>query len=395
MSLIFEADPAARPAGAPATHVLLIGCGTYPGMAAAGYPGRAPLSTPGVSVQAMATWFLGGPDARAPASALPPEAAFFNPAAPLGSVDMLASPMDPFQGPGGAPSPVERPSFDNLRAACRRWLARLGTNAANHGVFYFCGHGFGDGAAQQLIADDFGDDPEDAWSAAFHVSNTCQAAIRKTSAKLLFLIDACMEFNQEPGFEIGGFRPLVPGKTSGPVLCTDWLVMRGCTTSRAAYSAPNGMAQFTWALLDALKGHCGRQRMGQALFHVTVSQLRDATSAFLDYHRLAGQSEWQQLGLEAGDGRWDFPIHVLTQSPKAIVHLDVAPPGFRPVAAVYVERGGVPRQVRPLAAGPAEFSLEWGEWTCGVLPSTDAFTEKRLQHMFAEAVAEPYSFPVP
>ena len=396
MSLIFHSCAAKLHPEQPATHVLLVGCGDYPNLAAAGYPGLPSLTSPRESVKAMADWFLSGPDGRAPASGLASEESFYNPAAPLGSVELLASPFNDYLTPAGVTSQIDRPTLPNIRAAYKRWLIRLGTNEHSRGVFYFCGHGVGDGADQVLIADDFGDDDADIWSATFHVSNTCQASIRKTSANLLFLIDACMEFNPDVLFQIDAPKGLVPSLKNVTPLCSDWLVMRASTTNRLAYAVPNDIARFTKALLQALKGHCGRQRVGQPLYDVTASRLRDATAEFMTLLQQPGDAKWQKIGIPQGEGTWDIPLHVLTKRPTALVRLDVSPVGYRPVAQAFIEKAGASRELQTFNGAPAQFKAEWGEWSFGVnAVGGNAFPEQTLVNQLLFQSVVPYSFTIP
>lgn len=395
MSLIFESDVFKHDPSQPATHVLLVACGEYPNLAAAGYGGLQALTSPRQSVEALANWFLGGSDGMAPAAGLPPDQAFSNPDAPLGSVEVLASPMQNYVTPAGVAQAVTRSTLANVHDAHKRWLVRLGDNPGSRGIFYFCGHGVGDGADQVLIADDFGADAGDPWSATFHVSNTCQAAIRKTRANLLFLIDACMEFSPDLVFQINTPQGLGGGKRNGDPLCSDWMVLRATTTNRLAYAKPNDMARFTRALLQALKGHCGTQRIGQATFDVTAGQLREATAAFLAKQQQPGEDKWQKLGTPQGEGAWNVALHVLTKRPSVIVELDVDPAGFRPVAHAFMERNGTPRQLQALNTGPAQFVVPWGEWSYGASAVGGAFAEQtRPDQLLMQAVLT-YRFPIP
>jgi hypothetical protein len=368
MGLIFESDAIKQDPARTATHALLVGCETYPKLAAAGFGDGSPLGSPRRSVESMANWFLGGADGISPAAGQPPDQAFNNPEAPLGSVEMLASPAGDYTTPANVVKPVTRSTLPNVRDAYKRWLARLATNPQSRGIFYFCGHGVGDGVDQYLIADDFGEDPEDPWQAAFHVSNTCHVSIRKTRANLLFLIDACMEFSPQVLFQIAAPQPLINGPRTGDALCTDWAVLRATTTNRLAYADPQGTARFTTALLQALRGHCGQQRPGpDVLFDVTVSQLRAATGLFLNRLRQPGEEDnVQKLGSPQGEGSWDMPLHVLTRRPSVLVELDVDPRGYRPVAQAFMERNGSSRHSQALTAGPAKFVVPQGEWTYGV-----------------------------
>lgn len=86
MGLVFESDAVRQNPTITATHVLLVGCGEYPSLAAAGYGGLKSLRSPRLSAGAMADWFLSGADAMPAGQQLPPDLAFHNPDAP-GDVD--------------------------------------------------------------------------------------------------------------------------------------------------------------------------------------------------------------------------------------------------------------------------------------------------------------------
>lgn len=393
MGLIFESAAIQQDPARPATHVLLVGCETYPSMAAAGFGDGTPLGSPRRSVEAMANWFLGGVDGMGTAHGKPTDQAFSNPDAPLGSLEMLTSPAVGYTSPANVETAVTRSSLPNVRAAYKRWLARLAANPLSRGIFYFCGHGVGDGVDQYLICDDFGEDPDDIWQAAFHVSNTCQVSIRKTAANLLYLIDACMEFSPQVLLQIAQPQPLVNGARNGNPLCTDWAVLRATTTNRLAYADPQGTARFTSALLQALQGHCGQQRPGPGgFFDVTVSQLRAATGQFLARLQQPGETSFQKLGSPQGEGTWDLPLHVLNRRPSVLVALDVNPRGFRPVAQAFMERNGSARNSKALtAAGPAEFIVPQGEWTYGVGGGVPEQSD--VERLLAQAVYS-HSFPI-
>lgn len=368
MALVFESAAIQLEPARTATHVLLIGCETYPGMATAGFGDGMPLGSPRRSVEAMADWFLGGADGMSPSLGRPTDEAFNNPDAPLGSVEILASPVTNYTTPANVTKAITRSTLPNVRDAYRRWLARLAVNPQNRGVFYFCGHGVGDGVDQYLVCDDFGEDQDGPWASVFHVANTCQVSIRKTSANLLFLIDACMEFSPDVLFQIAEPSPLINGaRTGGGIMSTDWAVLRATTTNRLAYADPSGTARFTTALLQALRGHCGQQRPGPTMqFDVTLSQLRAATALFLARMQPPGQNTGQMIGTPQGEGAWNLALHVLTQRPSVMVELDVAPRGFRPVAQAFIERYNMPRDSKALTNGPAKFIVPQGEWTYGV-----------------------------
>lgn len=387
MGLVFESDAVTLNPAVTATHVLLIGCGEYPHLAEASHGGLPPLTSPRLSTEAMAEWFLSGPDAMPPGQGLSSERAFYNPEAPLGSLTMLTSPAIPYTLPSGATLPTTRPAMVNIKAAYLAWLERLAANPGSRGVFYFCGHGVSNGISQYLIADDFGSDPEDVWAGVFHVSNTCQATIRRTAASLFFLIDACMELSEELINQIGDPQALIPGKRNGRPKTTEWAVVRATTGNRLAFAPQNGVARFTAALLQALRGHCGSQRDDAAGFDVGASDLRDATADFLTLSQQAITGERQKLGQTDGEGNWKVAMHVQAQRPSVLVEIDVAPEGFRPVARAFMEDVAQQRDVQALAGGPVRFLKQKGEWSYGTNAQNNEYVEQcHKQQLLTRAV---------
>lgn len=395
MGLVFESVAAQHNPAATATHVLLVGCGDYPHLAAAGFGGLQPLTSPRLSAKAMADWFLSGPDALPAGQALPADRAFHNPDAPLGSLVMLTSPAEPYKAPSGVASPTTRPTLANIKSAYTQWLARLGANPNSRGVFHFCGHGVSNGISQYLVADDFGEDPDDPWQGVFHVSNTCQATIRKTSASLFFLIDACMELSEELINQIDDPKALIGGKRTGPPQTTEWAVLRATTANRLAYAPQDGVARFTEALLQALCGHCGSQRAVGPGYGVGVSDLRDAAAAFLKLSQQAEKGERQKLGQTEGEGDWNVPLHVQTQRPSVLVEMDIQPEGYRPVARAFMEDAAQQRDIKPLVAGPARFVKEQGEWSYGTNAMNNEYPEQFFARQFLTRAVHTCRFRIP
>lgn len=374
MGLIFESAAVQHNPQSAATHVLLVGCSDYPNLASAGYGAPPPLTSPRFSVEAMANWFLSGADAMPAGTGLPSNLAFYNPDAPLGSLVMLASPH-PYQAPSGTVANTTAPTMANIRSAYVQWLARLGNNPNSRGIFHFCGHGVSNGVTQYLVADDFGADPYDLWNGVFHVSNTCQATIRRTSASLYFFIDACMELSEDLINQIDDPKGLIGSKRTGPALTTEWAVLRATTTNRLAYAPQGGVARFTASLLQALRGHCGTQRAGAPGFTVGISELRDATAGFLNHAQQLQPGERQKLGQTEGEGSWDIGLHVQTTRPSVLVEMDIRPDGFRPVARAFMEDAIKQRELKTLADGPVQFIKEQGEWTYGTNSTGNEYPE--------------------
>jgi hypothetical protein len=395
MEPIFESAAVRHNPNITATHVLLVGCGEYPHLAGAGFGSVQPLSAPQLSAKAMADWFLNGPDAMPSGMELPSDQAFCNPEAPLGSLVMLTSPALAYQAPFGGTFQTALPTRDNIKKAYIQWLSRLSDNPDSRGVFYFCGHGISNGTSQFLVADDFGEDADDPWSAVFHVSNTCQATIRKTSASLFFLLDACMEFQEGLLNEIDDPQALIPGKRNGPPKTTEWAVMRATTVNRIAYAPQGDVARFTSALLNALRGYCGHQRTNGLGFDVGVSDLREATADFLTLSQQTISGDRQKMGQTEGEGNWKIAMHVQNKRPLVLVEMDVQPEGYRPVARAFMEAAGQQRDIQPFATGPVHFVKPQGEWSYGTNAQNNEYAEQIYHQQFLTSAVHTCRFRIP
>ncbi len=386
MELAFESKAWQTDPSAPGTHVLLAGCGAYPGLVAA-HSNLKPLTPARRSVVRLADWFLSGADALPPDKALPADQAFHNPQAPLATVALLASPQDSYTLPSGATVACTRPTLANLNEAFGHWLERLGDQPGNRGIFYFCGHGLSNGEAQYLVADDALEKKLEPWKPLFHVSNTCQVAIRLTSATLSFWIDACMEFNDEVLNRLGNPQPLLDGPRSGRPMTRDWSLLRATTMNRLAFAPQTGVARFTEALLWALQGHCGTQYDMDAHFSVGADDLHDAMADYLSWSQQALPAEARQvMGANQGEGPGTTALQVLPQAPLVQVWLDVDPAGYRPVAQAFMERATQPREVVALANGPAQFLKAQGEWLFGAQALQDQFPEQTQHRLLKRAI---------
>ncbi|MHC8309235.1 caspase family protein [Pseudomonas sp. GT1P32] len=347
-----------------ATHVLLVGCGEYPAMGQTAYSYVKPLNSPHTSVQEMVNWYLSGAHAMPAGQGKSPHEAFSNPDAPLGSLTALVSPSINIQTPPGGSVTCPRPTLANIRIAYKQWYERLGANPESVGVFYFCGHGVSDGVTQFLIADDFGEN-DVTWSNAFHVSNTHQATIRATSARLVYVLDACREFNDEVQEQLDIPRGLTDGSKKGTITSAGSAILRSTSANRLAYTPDEGVTYFTQALLQALCGHCGEERdNAPGVFDVRPSELQVATAALLNHLLLPLPSLQQHVAFES-DGTHLIALNVLDRIPDVLVEMDIDPAVLRQISQAYLENSVTPRQLKALSNGPASFRVPRGEWQYG------------------------------
>ena len=406
MSLVFTSAAFKQDPKVTATHVLIIGCGEYPCRAAAGYPDMQ-LISPGPSAEAMANWYLSGVDAMPDGLGLPPDQAFYDPDAPLGSLALLTSPLQNYRTPFDSVVPGTLPTRSNIENAYNEWLNRLGQNPNSLGIFYFCGHGVSDGESQFLVADDFGAKEDDIWSAAFHVNNTCLATSHRIQAKLFYVIDACNEFSKELVYQIESPTSLISGSRAGDPL-TSYSILRAAKINRLAYAPRSGgVACFTSAILHALHGHCGSQLNGEPLFGVSAGELCEAVEDILDWFQKRSKwtrdphvdSIWKTFFDDSlvenvklyppGGASGKTRLHVLTKRPVGLVDLDVKPQCWRRVAHTFIERryDAKSKQSKLLGDRPAQFDVEFGDWDYGAEAASNQFETQKKYLFCTKAVA--------
>ena len=127
-------------------RALIVGVGGYPALPNMG------LASPERSTLALTDWLT---------------KSFRNPAAPLASIELLAS--APGDAPIGYAPPtfmglpsmiaIERPEFDAVRKATIGWRDRLATDDDDLGLFFFTGHGGVLNSDTMLLFEDFSEDP--------------------------------------------------------------------------------------------------------------------------------------------------------------------------------------------------------------------------------------------
>ena len=124
----------------PGTHVFIIGVGNYPhlkdgsGVTSPDHRGMGQLTSPPVSAMAMLSWI---------------DTMLNNPEAPLKSIEVLISQAEQAQYTdcAGLTQGIDPATWRNYEASVRAWKARSSSDRRNVAIFYFCGHGLGNGAS--------------------------------------------------------------------------------------------------------------------------------------------------------------------------------------------------------------------------------------------------------
>lgn len=289
------------------THVFIIGVGNYPylkdgsGATSTDHRGMGQLTSPPVSAMAMLSWV---------------DTTLNNPDAPLKSIEVLISQAEQAQYTDcdGLTQEIDPATWRNYEASVRAWKARSSSDPRNVAIFYFCGHGLGNGVNTYLLTEDAGSSAN-LLRDAFQV-NALRLAMRDcASLNQLYLIDACRTLDlavvMDP-YDISQ-SGLEPPKTM--------TIFRGANPAlfsaqigEQAFGPPGQKSIFTAALLDGLN-RCAVFQAHNRKWAVAPQQLQQAIAAIMD--DFSGTHGCPADGI-SGMG---FQIHVLTAAPEVIVHV--------------------------------------------------------------------------
>lgn len=322
----------------PGTHVFIVGVGDYPylkdgsGPTSADHRGMGQLTSPPVSAMAMLSWV---------------DSTLYNPEAPLKSIEILISQVGQAQytDSDGLTQQIDPATWRNYEASVRAWKARSSSDAGNVAIFYFCGHGLGDGVNTYLLMEDAGQSAN-LLRDAIQV-NALRLAMRDCSAlKQLYLIDACRTIDlalvmnpydmSQSGLEPPKVLKIFKGEN--PVLFS-------ARIDEQAFGAPGEVSTFTTALLCGLN-RCAVFRPNGRQWAVAPQQLQQAIAAIMD--DFSGTTNCPADGL-SGMG---FQIHVLTTAPEVVVHIRLNNEAANESAEIRCTSAGQ-RVVRP------DFSHPW------------------------------------
>jgi hypothetical protein len=319
----------------PAIHAIVIGVSAYPhlvggtGQLSERNEGMRQLSSPAPSARAFATWLI---------------EELHDPTKPLATVAMLLSESDsqPFRNPRtGEEYLVETATIANARQALRDWGAR-GQTADDRLIFYFCGHGLGNGTKASLLLADFGMDPNDPLEAAIDFNNFWLGLEAIAAREQCFFVDACRA-NSETALGANGYMGV-------PIFAPDILnlpvpappprqapVYYSTVLGQDAYGRPYRPSPFSDALLRALKGAGSDNNEGD--WRVNTTGLKRAIDFFMDRSFEAGALRVQ---VPATNNLTTFFLHYLEAEPESVVFVGCRPEEANPLADFsYLSQGEV------------------------------------------------------
>lgn len=296
----------------PGTHVFIVGVGRYDHLRDGRkklidrHGGMGQLTSSPVSAAAMLKWC---------------DTALYNPRAPLRSIEAIISVADgsaEYVGQDGAVTPIEDASFKNFEGAAKAWFDRANSHPDNVAIFYFCGHGLGDGMSTQLLPSNYGESARPMRDAINF--NGFRMAMHACQAKSqIFFIDACrvvdsallIDPNNLGESGLGVVNPMRTHRGSNPVFFA-------ARNGGQAFGDPGQVSDFTKALLSALTKHGVRRNRYQE-WAVTPQVLQQAIAALMDDSSGANPCEVDGI---SGLG---FELHVLQTAPEFLIRVSVDP----------------------------------------------------------------------
>jgi Caspase domain len=336
MSLLYgPTDPSQ-----PGTHLLAIGVGNYPhllggtGQLSQKPRGLKQLKSPPQSLTAVLDWFL--------ANLLSPgSSGFVNSAAPLASIEALASAATPFtiNAPAGVLN-VDAATRQNIQEAFEAWLQRLKSHPDNIGVFYFCGHGMMV-SDHYLLAEDFGCSNALPWAQAFDISTTIRAVEREVSGTVFYFIDACREIARDVAMTLGADpSALLYADLTKKVIRRSVTAIYATGEGELAFAPQGGqVSRFTSALLFALSGYCGIKSPGVSTWNVDGESVAAAVRQLLEFEGRysAGKATAGNQVSEQSIHGSSVPLLRLAKVPNVKVCLDLLPSHRRALYELYLE----------------------------------------------------------
>ncbi|WP_437971118.1 caspase family protein [Sorangium sp. So ce260] len=292
-----------RRTGGPATHVLIVGCGAYPHLAASPSPpfGLRPLSSPAKSAAAIAEFFA---------------TKYKNDRAPLGTIEVLASPAsDPRIGPCDLAS---------IAAAAGRWFNFCDSDEENVAVFYFCGHGFERGTELALLADDFGRTPPplNPMNEAINLDALVEGMARCRARGQCFFIDCCRDLPESQAQTLGSFGVAILQPFAKPLNAgRDYSIYYATGATSRAFGRVNAPSRFTEALLRAMRGAGADEENGA--WRVDTSALHRGLRAIFELEN--GRPGVPKQVPRLGGNTYGFVLHELAAPPEVPVVIGCDP----------------------------------------------------------------------
>ena len=299
------------PSKEPGTHALVIGVGTYPYLqGGTGQPTThvplGQLDSPALSARVIAHWLLHR---------------FNHPDRPLRTLQVLASDPGVNHSIAGLDPRVRggltTPDYHAVKAAAKHWLRRGNDHEGGQLLFFFCGHGVGNGVNVGLLLADFN---KSGLSGMIDLARFRLAMRRAKAYYQTWFIDACRSrlamVDAANGFL--GNTPIAPAGMPHRISTVFHSTLEG----KKAWGRSGKTTHFTDALVEAFDGGGARDIDGNGTWHVLPATLHSALQVPM---RIAAR-EHNKAQFPATDGMSeDFSLHVLPGPPEVPLYLECIP----------------------------------------------------------------------
>lgn len=175
----------------------------------------------------------------------------------LGSIEMLLSPP-----PNSPPIPqgvtVTNATLANIQQSYFAWKSRCNEDEENVAIFYYCGHGF-QKINHFLLAEDFGEKPQNPWLGAFDFDSTRNAFYSCKANTPIFFVDACRQVTIEMLQYNLAVAPIENPSLLNPEESKNHLTLKATASGLGAYGMANEPSYFAQAVLSGLDGLVARK----------------------------------------------------------------------------------------------------------------------------------------
>ena len=338
MSLVLD-----RSFDGPAAHALVIGVGHYRHLSGGADPKTQTIQNVGIlqqltspprSAVAFSDWLIAHADDWR---------------VPIKTVDLLVSPAqaDPDAGVPGAN--FQPATIANIQAAYAAWKNRCDDDPDNIAIFFFSGHGVEKGE-HFLLAEDFGEQPNNPWLGAFDFDTTRRAFHATKAATQCFFVDACREITSSMLQHQVMVPPLEIVNLTNSADCLFDLTLKASASNEKAHGPPKQPSYFTQAVQLALDGGVAEKTGGRWL--VKSGQV----SAHI-YDVLGLIKEDQNFKQRCTIGMTGSAVLLETQTPNVRLSVSCIPDSANAVAELTCTRLEDGQDV-PLGNGPLPLELD-------------------------------------
>jgi len=246
MSLIFD-----RISNKPQTHALVIGVGGYRYLTGGAEPRDqvfeavgllGQLTSPPRSALGFAQWLESTQDQWR---------------APLGSIELFVSPAPGDPLPAGIN--VDPATIRKIQDGYNHWKQRCKANEDNIAVFFYSGHGV-EKQEHYLLAEDFGENPNNPWLGSFAFDSTRRAFHACKAKTQCFFVDACRKVTSGMLQHDLPKIPLDVENMQESADCDFNLTLKAAAHNETAHGPKNKPSYFTQAILNAFKGAAASRR---------------------------------------------------------------------------------------------------------------------------------------